>query len=154
MEQFHDYRMVDDRSVVEQAHGIQTLAKELKNFGTMLPNKFMAGCIIAKLPQALTDFATALKYNRQEFGITDLIGSLDVEEKVRAKDVHVKKIVKGSSSAHVAQKNSQNSHKKFRQELKQKATTPFKKKKKNKEKENCFTCGKPRNYAKDCLDGK
>ena len=101
MEQFHDYRMVDDRSVVEQAHEIQTLAKELKNFGTMLPNKFMAGCIIAKLPQALTDFATALKYNRQEFGITDLIGSLDVEEKVRAKDVHVKKIVKGSSSAYV-----------------------------------------------------
>ena len=101
MEQFHDYRMVDDRSVVEQAHGIQTLAKELKNFGTMLPNKFMAGYIIAKLAQALTDFATALKYNRQEFGITDLIGSLDVEEKVRAKDVHVKKIVKGSSSAYV-----------------------------------------------------
>ena len=44
--------------------------------------------------------------------------------------------------------------KKFQQELKQKNTTPFKKKKKNKEKENCFTCGKPRKYAKDCLDGK
>ena len=27
MEQFHDYRMVDDRSMVEQAHEIQTLAK-------------------------------------------------------------------------------------------------------------------------------
>ena len=33
MEQFHDYRMVDDRSIVEQAHEIQTLAKELKIFG-------------------------------------------------------------------------------------------------------------------------
>ena len=101
MEQFHDYRMVDDRSMVEQAHGIQTLAKELKNFGTMLPNKFMAGYIIAKLAQALTDFATALKYNRQEFGITDLIGSLDVEEKVGAKDVRGKKNVEGSSGVHV-----------------------------------------------------
>ena len=47
MEQFHDYRMVDDRSVVEQAHAIQTLAKEFENFGTVLPDKFMAGCIIA-----------------------------------------------------------------------------------------------------------
>jgi len=28
MEQFHNYRMVDDHSVVEQAHKIQTLAKE------------------------------------------------------------------------------------------------------------------------------
>jgi hypothetical protein len=27
MEQFHDYRMVDGRSVVEQAHEIQTLTK-------------------------------------------------------------------------------------------------------------------------------
>ena len=56
MEQFHDYRMVDDRSVVEQAHEIQTLAKELKIFGYLLPDKFVAGYIIAKLPQAWTDF--------------------------------------------------------------------------------------------------
>ena len=37
MEQFHDYRIVEDRSVVEQAHDIQTLVKELENFGCVLP---------------------------------------------------------------------------------------------------------------------
>ena len=31
MEQFLDYRMVEDRSVVEQAHEIHTLAKDLRN---------------------------------------------------------------------------------------------------------------------------
>ena len=31
MEQLYDYKMVDDRSVVEQAHEIQMLAKELSN---------------------------------------------------------------------------------------------------------------------------
>jgi hypothetical protein len=41
--------MVDNRSVVEQSHEIQTLAKELENFGTVLPDKFVAGCIITKL---------------------------------------------------------------------------------------------------------
>ena len=61
----------------------------------------MAGCIIAKLPQAWTDFATSLKHKRQEFDIADLIGSLDVEEKARAKDVRGKKVGEGSSSAHV-----------------------------------------------------
>ena len=61
---------------------------------------------------------------------------MDVEEKARAKDICGKKTVEGNSSAHVVQKNSQNSHKKkFKQELKQKNTTTFKKKKKNKEKE-------------------
>ena len=64
IEQFHDYRMVDDHSMVEQAHKIQTKAKELENFGTVLPNKFVAGCIIAKLPQAWTDFATSQKHKR------------------------------------------------------------------------------------------
>ena len=64
MEQFHDYRMVDGRSVVEQAHEVQTLAKELEMFGCVLPDKFVAGCIIAKLPQAWTDFAISLKHKR------------------------------------------------------------------------------------------
>jgi hypothetical protein len=50
MEQFHDYRMVDGCSMVEQAHEIQTPAKELEIFCCVLPDKFVAGCIIAKLP--------------------------------------------------------------------------------------------------------
>ena len=61
----------------------------------------MAGCIIAKLPQTWTDFATCLKHKRQEFGIADLIASLNVEEKARAKDVRGKKVVEAYSSAHV-----------------------------------------------------
>ena len=65
----------------------------------------MAGCIIAKVPPTWTNLATSLKHKRQEFGIAKLIGSLDVEEKVRAKDVHGKKVDDGSSSAHLVQKN-------------------------------------------------
>jgi hypothetical protein len=155
MEQFHDYRMTDDRSVVEQVHEIQTLVKELKIFDCVLPDKFVAGCIITKLPQAWTNFATSLKHKRQEFGNAELIGSLDIEEKARAKDVCGKKTVGEGSSAHVMQKNPQHSHKKkFQQDLKQKNTTLFKKKKNNKEKKNCFTCGRPGHYAKDCSDAK
>jgi hypothetical protein len=147
--------MVDGRSVVEQAHETQTLAKELKMFGCVLPDKFGAGYIIVKLPQTWTNFATSLKHKRQEFGIAELTGSLDVEEKARAKDVHGKKVGVGSSSAHVVQKNTLSSQKKkFQQELKQKSTTPFKKKKKNKEKENYFTCGKPEHYARECEEAK
>jgi hypothetical protein len=45
--------------------------------------------------------------------------------------------------------------KKFQQELKQKPTISFKKNnKKNKEKENCFTCGKARHYVRECPDAK
>ncbi|KAK1692923.1 hypothetical protein QYE76_009620 [Lolium multiflorum] len=42
MEQYYDYRMTDERSVVEQAHEIQSLAKELEQFKCTLPDKFVA----------------------------------------------------------------------------------------------------------------
>ena len=38
MEQLYDYIMLDCRSVIEQAHNIQTLVKELENFGCLLPS--------------------------------------------------------------------------------------------------------------------
>jgi hypothetical protein len=42
MEQLYDYKMVENRSVVEQAHEFQTLAKELELFPCPLPDKFVA----------------------------------------------------------------------------------------------------------------
>jgi hypothetical protein len=113
MEQFYDYKMVDDRSVVEQAHEIQMLAKELENNKCVLPDKFVASSIIAKLPPTWRDFATSLKHRRQEFSVTNLVASLSVEENARAKDTRGKKVhVEGGSSANLVQKrNPQAAHK-------------------------------------------
>jgi hypothetical protein len=105
MEQFHDYRMVEGHPVVKQAHEIQALVKELELFGCALLDKYVAGCIIAKLPQSWTYFATFLKHKRQEFSTAELVGTLDVEDKARAKDVKGKKVGERSSSAHAVQKN-------------------------------------------------
>jgi hypothetical protein len=85
MEQLYDYKMVENRSTVEQTHEIQSLAKELELFPCPLPDKFVAGGIIAKLPPSWKDFATSLKHKRHEFNVEELIGTLDVEERARAK---------------------------------------------------------------------
>jgi hypothetical protein len=53
----------------------------------------VAGAIITKLPHSWRDFATPLKHKRKEFTFDDLIATLDVEEKARAKDTHGKTIV-------------------------------------------------------------
>jgi hypothetical protein len=50
IESFNDYKMVANKSVVEQAHEIQRLAKKLELLKCVLPDEFVAGCIIAKLP--------------------------------------------------------------------------------------------------------
>jgi hypothetical protein len=49
MEQLFDYKMVENRPVVEQAHEIQAVAKELEQFPCVLPDKFVASGIIAKM---------------------------------------------------------------------------------------------------------
>jgi hypothetical protein len=81
IEQYHDYQMVDRKSVVTQAHEIQCMVKELGLLKIVIPDEFVAGDIIAKLPPSWRDFSTALKHKRVHMSILDLIVSLDVEEK-------------------------------------------------------------------------
>ena len=122
MEQLYDYKMVENRSVVEQAHEIQALAKELELFPCVLPDKFVAGGIIAKLPPSWKDFATSLKHKRQEFNVEELIGTLDVEERARAKD-NGKSVE--TSTANVVQKRNSGfrKYKKKKNQNKQENTT-------------------------------
>jgi hypothetical protein len=121
----------------------------------VLPDKLVAGGIIDKLPPTWMDFTTSLKHKRKEFSIADLIGSLDVEEKARAKDTRGKGVV-GISSANVVQKNNyNNSHKKKKKNkhenpTKTKQTTNFKKKNKG----NCFVCDDPGHFASECENRK
>jgi hypothetical protein len=52
MESFHDYKMDANKSIVEQAHEVQCLAKELELLKCGIPDEFVAGYIIAKLPSS------------------------------------------------------------------------------------------------------
>jgi hypothetical protein len=88
-----------------------------------LPDKFVAGGIIAKLPPSWMDFATTIKHKRQEFSVVEPIGSLDVEERARAKDAHGKGI--DTSSANMVQKkNSNASHNNKKKNKQQNVTKP------------------------------
>jgi hypothetical protein len=110
MEQYHDYKMVENRSVVEQAHEVQCIVKELELLKINVPDKFVAGGIVAKLPPSWRNFATVLKHKRQEITVESLIASLDVEEKARAKDVSLKG-GEGQTSANMVQKPFHNKNK-------------------------------------------
>jgi hypothetical protein len=49
MESFHDYKMANNHSIVEQAYAIQCIAKELDQLKIVLLVRFVGGCIIAKV---------------------------------------------------------------------------------------------------------
>jgi hypothetical protein len=86
IEQYHNYQMVDGKSVVTQDHEIQCMAKELALLKIVIHDEFVARGIICKLPPSWRNFTTALKHKRMHMSISDLIASLDVEEKAQAKD--------------------------------------------------------------------
>ncbi|WVZ54109.1 hypothetical protein U9M48_004964 [Paspalum notatum var. saurae] len=144
MESFHDFKMVNDKSIVQQAHYIQYIAKELKILKYSLPDPFVAGCIIAKLPSLWRSFATALKHKRTNMSVEELIASLDVEEKARTKDI---KGGEGHSVANTVQ--NQRNQGKGKGKFKPNKTTNFEKKK-NKAELPCFTCGELGHFSKDC----
>jgi hypothetical protein len=62
------------------------MVKELGLLKIAVPDKFVTGGIIVKLSPSWRDFATALKHKRVHMSILNLITSLDVKEKARAKD--------------------------------------------------------------------
>src|SRR3954469_11749709 len=161
IEQFHDYKMVENRPVLEQAHEIICIVKELELLKCELPSKFVTGCIIAKLPNSWRNFATTLKHQRHEFSVEDVIGHLSVEQNSKAKDSH-RKGIEGTSVANMVHQKNSNPHKpKGKNGVQQ--STDFKKKgkktfKKNKKDEGCFTCGSlehwANKYKKQVFDSK
>jgi hypothetical protein len=155
-EQYHEYRMVDDRSVVEQAHEIQLLVGELSHFDCVLPKKFMVGGIIAKLPPNWRNFATALKHKNEAMTIESLIATLDVKEKARSKDVPCSgPMNSGTSNANVVEdKSGGNNKNKTNWKPKAKQNTDFKEKKKNLVDLTCFVCGESGHIARKCRNRK
>jgi hypothetical protein len=158
IEQYHDYQMVDRKSVVTQAHEVQCMVKELRLLKIVVPDEFVVGGIIAKLSSSWRNFTTALKHKRVHMSISDLIASLDVEEKTQIKDERSKE-AKGQTSANMV--HEPQSHGRGKGKVKQnqnnnklKQTTTFKKKKNNKEDEGYFMCGSPDYWAKKCPNQK
>jgi hypothetical protein len=151
-DQYHKYSMVDDHSVVEQAHEIQLLVGELVHFNCVLPDRFVVGGIIAKLPPSWRSFATTLKHKKEVMTVESLIATLDVEEKAISRDVpHSGPPDAGPSNVNVVEAKS-GGNKDWKGKAKQ--NTEFMKKKKNLADLTCFVCGEPGHITRKCRNRK
>jgi hypothetical protein len=134
IEQYHNYQMIDEKSVVTQAHEIQCMVKQLGLLKIVVPDEFVAGGIIAKLAPSWRDFSTALKHKRVHMSISNLIAPLDVEEKAQAKGGRSKGAEgqTNTNMVHQPQTHGKGKAKKNQNNNKPKQTTTFKKKNNNK----------------------
>ncbi|KAK1699552.1 hypothetical protein QYE76_016249 [Lolium multiflorum] len=86
----------------------------------------------------------------RHFSVENIMGSLDVEEKARAKDKHTGG-TEGRSAANMVQKNA---HKSKGKNKGVSQTTNFKKKGKTKKKDPCWVCGETGHWANRCPQRK
>ncbi|XP_044319911.1 uncharacterized protein [Triticum aestivum] len=94
----------------------------------------------------MQNFASTLKHKRHEILVENLIASLDVEEKARAKDTIEKR---GEvQPTDLGNKNKGKNKPIFDKPVK----TTTVKKKFNKVELECYAYGKPRHFSKECLD--
>ncbi|KAK1603738.1 hypothetical protein QYE76_027411 [Lolium multiflorum] len=157
MEQYYDYGMTMSAPWLSRLMRFSPLPKNSSSLSVPYRTSLWP---VALLPSFLLHGGTLLllKHKRQEFSVSDLIGSLHVEEKARAKDTRARSF-EGGSSANVVQKKNFQSHKsknknngkgKFDEKNKASNSTNFKKKTPYKKKGNCHVCGAPGHWAPDC----
>jgi hypothetical protein len=127
---------------------------ELAHFDCVLPDQFVVGGIITKLPPSWKYFSMSLKHKKETMTIESLIASLDVKEQARSKDVPHSIMQEGVSNANMVEgkagggnKNNKNWKGKAKQNIN------FKKKR-NKKDLTCFVCGEPGHIARKCHQRK
>lgn len=77
---FLNYRMVDNKKVLNQVKELHIIIHELHTEGMDFDEKFQVGAIIEKLPPSWKDFKQILKHLTEDLSVQKLVLKLRVEE--------------------------------------------------------------------------
>ncbi|XP_077248478.1 uncharacterized protein LOC143888070 [Tasmannia lanceolata] len=83
---FLNYKMTDDKLVVDQIYEIRHIISQVHQQGVNLDDTAVIPSIIDKLPPSWKDFRKSLKHKKEEMSPKDLIQTLQVEEESRLRD--------------------------------------------------------------------
>ncbi|KDO37542.1 hypothetical protein CISIN_1g041870mg, partial [Citrus sinensis] len=83
---FLDFKMTEDKEVTSQIHGFHMLINDLKNENIIVPESFVVGRLIEKLPNSWKDYKKNNKHERKHKNLEDAIVHIRTEEKHRQMD--------------------------------------------------------------------
>ncbi|XP_077237135.1 uncharacterized protein LOC143878787 [Tasmannia lanceolata] len=143
----NDFAMDDGKPISTQIDEYQFLIGELAKEGMKLPDTFVAGSLIEKLPLSWKDFKIGMKHKTKEWTLDQVVVRIKIEEKNRLKEKQQKTKEYTSKANIIETKNDGSKNLKLKKEKNFKKSGP-------KKKGVCFECEKPGHYKKDCRHRK
>lgn len=153
------FRMVDDKPIMDQLHDYENLTADVLNEGMKLCEIFQANVLLEKFPPSWTDYRNQLKHKKRDLTLQELISHMRTEEANRLKDKNLSfpnfnaNLVESSVSSG-KEKSQVPANKRSFKNNKQKASHFNKGDKKIMKRSaqfNCYVCGKPGHKAYQCF---
>ncbi|CAJ2667187.1 unnamed protein product [Trifolium pratense] len=155
---YYRWEMVEEKDIKAQINEYHNLVEDLKTENITLPDAFIAGILIEKLPESWKDYKNQLKHKQKQLPLADLITHIIIEDTNR-KESKAAKVKALASKANLVQNKSHRKSQKSRYDQKSESKpdhnnrnyisgvsnpTSFKKR------GNCYVCGKPNHHAAMC----
>ena len=83
IDQYLEFKMVDNKSIMDQIHELQVIVNKLSILKIVLPEIFQVGVIISKLPHSWNGFAKKLMHKSEDFTMEEIQKTLRIEEEAR-----------------------------------------------------------------------
>ncbi|XP_017970429.1 PREDICTED: uncharacterized protein LOC108660681 [Theobroma cacao] len=77
---FNNYKMVDNRSVMEQLHELERILNTFKQYGLKMDEVIVVSLVIDKLPPSWRDTKKTLKHKKEDMSLEDLGNHLRIKE--------------------------------------------------------------------------
>lgn len=82
---FNNYKMVDDKPIIDQIHKFQNFVHEIHRSGTKLDENFQVSSLLDKLPPKWSSFAQELRRSQTVLTVKSVIQSIRIEDQFRTR---------------------------------------------------------------------
>ncbi|KAM7475436.1 hypothetical protein LguiB_022679 [Lonicera macranthoides] len=79
--------MTEDKDISTQINEFHMLLNNLQNGHITLPEAFIVGCLIEKLPDSWKDYKNNMKHKRKQMSLADVAIHIRIEEQNRKRDM-------------------------------------------------------------------
>jgi hypothetical protein len=146
---FNNYKMVDNKSVMEQLYEIERILNNYKQHNMNMDETIIVSSIIDKLPPSWKDFKRTMKHKKEDISLEQLGNHLRLEEEYR-KQEGIKNHVTQEKVHVMEEGNSSKSSKKRNHENDKSHQNHNGNNNKKKRKGECYFCGKEGHFKNEC----